>query len=271
MRYHFPKQRYLRAIQALENGLLLFYEPRRVGTEENSGGRMGFVAFAFVDRIEDDPADASHAYLWYRYYCEFVRVVPLASTSLAANSLQHAVRPIPYHEAEEVVRLGLTIQAPVDGPHQGMTEADVLTTVAGREIREVIQNRTIRDATFRYRVVEQAYGGRCALTGIRMINGNGRAEVDAAHIRPVEEGGPDATRNGLALMRSMHWAFDKGLVGLSDEGKILTVERGLDSAFLRLLPEGRRAMLPPDPDKAPHQAFLQWHRLHRFKGSATAM
>lgn len=270
LRYHFPKQRYLQEMQGLQDALVLFYEPRRGGTSESAGGRMGFVSFAFVDRIEDDPADPSHSFVWFRFYCEFVHVVPLSVTTLSAKSLQYAVRPVDYSQAEAVVRAGLYVETPSVGERHGMTEADVLSSVPARETREVLHNRAIRDASFRFRVVEQAYVGRCAFTGIRMLNGSGRAEVDAAHIQPVEAGGPDATRNGLALMRSMHWAFDRGLVSLSDSGEILTVERGLDESFLRLLAEGRRAYLPSDVDKVPHEAFLRWHRLNRFKGTAKA-
>jgi putative restriction endonuclease len=266
IRYHFPKAEYLSGVQALKDALILLYEPRRGGTSMSSGGRMGFVAFAFVDKVYDDPTDPTHAYLDYRYFCEFVRVVPLNVTSVPPKSLQHAVRAIDYTEAEEVVRQGLTMMATPSGIRYGMTDAGILETVPQRATREVVSNRAIRDATFRYRVVEQAYKGRCALTGVRMLNGNGRAEVDAAHIQPVEAGGPDVTRNGLALMKSLHWAFDRGLVSLSIEGRILTVERGLDEPVLRLLPQDRRAYLPQNVDERPHEEFLRWHREHRFKG-----
>jgi len=135
-----------------------------------------------------------------------------------------------------------------------------------RGTREIVTNTLVRDASFRFRVVEQAYDGRCALTGVRLTNGHGRAEVDAAHIQPVAAGGPDATRNGLALMKSMHWAFDRGLVSLSDDGGILTVDRGLDPTILKLLPGDQRAFLPEKADLRPHGAFLRWHREHVFKG-----
>lgn len=270
VRYHFPKARYWTVVQALKDALILLYEPRRGGTSVSAGGRMGFVAFAFVDKVYDDPADPTHAYLDYRYFCEFVRVVPLNVTSVSRHSLEHAVRTLDYMEAEEVVRQGLSMEPTLSGIHHGMTDAEILETVAQRETREVVTNRAIRDATFRYRVVEQAYKGRCAFTGVRMLNGNGRAEVDAAHIQPVEAGGPDTTRNGLALMKSLHWAFDRGLVSLSDDARILTVERGIDEPVLRLLPQDRRAKLPPHPDERPHEAFLNWHRTNRFKGTVSA-
>ena len=65
----FPRAEYWSGVQALQDALILLYEPRRGGTSMSSGGRMGFVAFAFVDRIYDDPADPTHAYLDYRYFC----------------------------------------------------------------------------------------------------------------------------------------------------------------------------------------------------------
>lgn len=269
VRYHFPRDKYLDRILGLRDCLVLLYEPRRGGTSRSTGGRMGFVAFAFIDRVWDDPDDPSHAFLSYRMYTEFISVVPLAVTSVPAKSLQNAVRPVSYAEAEEVVRRGLLLQ-PGEGIREGLVDADVLIDTPERRSREIVTNSLVRDASFRFRVVEQAYDGRCALTGVRMTNGHGRAEVDAAHIQPVAAGGPDSTRNGLALMKSMHWAFDRGLVSLSDAGRILTVDRGLDTAVLRLLPDDRRAFLPENPDLQPHYAFLEWHRQHVFKGAALA-
>jgi putative restriction endonuclease len=267
--YHFPKQRYLDGIRALQDCLVLLYEPRRGGTSSNAGGRMGYVGFAFIDSVVDDPDDPTHAFAGYRMYTEFIRVVPLSVTTVSAKSLQRAVQPVAYAEAEQVVRQGLLLQ-PGDGIRTGLVDADALIDYPERRSREIVTNSLIRDASFRLRVVEQAYDGRCAFTGVRMTNGFGRAEADAAHIQPVADGGPDSTRNGLALMKSMHWAFDRGLISLSDEGRVLTVERGLDAPILRLLPENRIALLPTKPDQRPHPAFLQWHRENRFKGAAAA-
>lgn len=72
MRYHFPKKLYLEDILALRGCLVLLYEPRRGGTSAHSGGRKGFVAFAFVEHVWDDPDDSSHAFLSYRMYTGFI-------------------------------------------------------------------------------------------------------------------------------------------------------------------------------------------------------
>jgi len=47
-----------------------------------------------------------------------------------------------------------------------------------------LTSRIVRNRLFR-RLVLKAYDKRCAITGLKLINGGGRAEVDAAHIRLV--------------------------------------------------------------------------------------
>jgi hypothetical protein len=77
---------------------------------------------------------------------------------------------------------------------------------ARRRRRETTE-RVVRDARFRKQVTE-AYAHRCCLCGF------GGGVVEAAHIRPVEDGGPDVVPNGLALCPTHHRLFDKGYVRL---------------------------------------------------------
>ena len=37
------------------------------------------------------------------------------------------------------------------------------------------------------------------MTGLKLINGGGRCEIEAAHIIPVAKNGPDSPRNGIAF------------------------------------------------------------------------
>lgn len=269
--YHYPKKAYDRPVRALEGCLTLVYEPRRGGTSKvsASGGRRAFVGFAYLGDRWDDPDDPTHAFVKLVGYGELASPVPISSTPINGTSLQHAVREIPMTVAEAIIRSGmsaLTTRSPQ--VHEGYADVDIPEAFLQRPIREMIASRAVRDATFRLRVVEQVYQGRCALTGVRMTNGHGRAEADAAHIIPVSAGGPDSVRNGIALMKSLHWAFDRGLVSLSDEGKILAVDRGLEAPVHRLLAADGHAFLPADVEDRPHPAFLRWHREHVFKGAA---
>ena len=56
-----------------------------------------------------------------------------------------------------------------------------------RRIMQMLSNRPLRDAAFRTSVVN-AYDEQCTVTRLRIINGGGRAEVQAAHIWPVADG-----------------------------------------------------------------------------------
>src|SRR5205823_276620 len=92
-----------------------------------------------------------------------------------------------------------------------------------RPIVERFTSRPFRDAAFA-EAVRSAYHNTCAVTGLKIVNGGGKPEVQAAHIRPVAASGPDSVRNGLALCGTVHWMFDRGLLSLDDDFKILTAK-----------------------------------------------
>ncbi len=104
------------------------------------------------------------------------------------------------------------------------------------------------------------------MTGLKLINGGDRCEIEAAHIKPVEDDGPDSPRNGIALSRTVHWLFDRGFLSLGDDGEILLAKRKVPDPVLRLLNPDRRILLPQQLSLRPHKAFLRFHRETKFKG-----
>lgn len=123
----------------------------------------------------------------------------------------------------------------------------------------------VQASAFR-RAVLHAYEGRCAVTGWKLVNGGGRLEAEAAHIRPVEKGGPDSIRNGLALSGTVHWMFDRGLIGLSDDLDIMISRQVNDpSSVEAIINPTRKAIVPARESERPHPQFLAWHREHCFK------
>jgi putative restriction endonuclease len=101
---------------------------------------------------------------------------------------------------ENALNFGLEFP-PADAPSLaaefGMSES------FDRRIEQLLINRKIRDAGFRLEVC-RAYDNRCAVTGLRLVNGGGRAEVQAPHIKPVAAGGPDVVQNGIARYATVH-------------------------------------------------------------------
>ena len=145
---------------------------------------------------------------------------------------------------------------------------EVRTPFVFEQVRErisYVSSRIVRDRIFRQTVL-RAYDQRCAITGLRLINGGGRAEVDAAHIRPVEQNGPDIVSNGLALSGTAHWMFDRGLISLSDDLEVLISTRVNDPESVRgLITKSGYARPPLRSVERPHPHFLRWHREHCFK------
>lgn len=268
LHYQFPR-RYLRAIEAAIGDWVIFYEGRQ--------GAFGFTHVQQVTGVRPDPARADHFYadLDPVTALQFERLVPRArpdgrlyESTLAPSGGNNmaAVRRLSPADFAAIVNEGLRelpdIDAhPREGPLFGMEEEAPAFTVD--RIR-VLTNRTARDAAFS-RIVRRAYGGRCAVSGLRLRNGGGRAEVQAAHIRPVAHGGPDVVRNGLALSGTLHWMFDRGLISVADDHAILVSHNKVDLPTLeRLIHPSRRLLLPDAPRDRPHPDYLRWHREEVF-------
>lgn len=271
-RYHFPKM-YLSRIVKTVGDWIIYYEPR------SDGGRMVYFAMARVLKIEPDSKQPGHYYARIGQYQEFPAPVPFSSDgafmesrlrneddSLNTGLSRTAVRILPSNEFELICRLGL---APaLEETNELVTNRDSVAETQSEYAGprpNVFSSRLLRDAAFS-RIVRMAYNRTCAMTGLQLVNGGGRCEIEAAHIRPVENDGPDSPRNGLALCRTVHWLFDRGFLSLEDNGTILQAPKLVPDPVKRLLnPEGI-IRLPRDRNSAPHSIFLRWHREHIFKG-----
>lgn len=142
---------------------------------------------------------------------------------------------------KQAVRLELDARH-IDAP----TAMLLASTPDERRVAQLLVNRKVRSAAFRRHVLD-AYDNRCAVTGLRMVNGGGKAEAQAAHIWSVADGGPDAIQNGIALSATAHWLF-RHLISLDDECRLLVSHNKVPSELIRLFPQpGERVHLPADP------------------------
>ena len=94
-----------------------------------------------------------------------------------------------------------------------------------------------------------------------MLNGGGKPEAQAAHIWPVSDGGPDVVQNGIALSGTIHWLFDRHLISLTDDYRLLVSHNKVPTE-LRSLFQGQmnRIHLPVDKLLWPHPAYISKHR-----------
>jgi putative restriction endonuclease len=282
-RYHFPRT-YLRQMEAARNDWVIYYEPRRSSGDLSSrGGRQAYFATARVADIIPDANQPGHFYALIDSYLDFSQAVPFRQDrhyyesaiqredgETNKGAFGRAVRALPDREYDAILQAAF---APILGqldtgaprsrvPAFGLSEPDAPFE---RPIVERVIARPFRDAAFSG-AIKAAYEDTCGFTGMRIINGGGRSEVQAAHIRPVASSGPDSLRNGIALCGTVHWMFDRGLISIADDHELLLAKGHVPEQVVRMLNPDRRLLAPHRPDQVPHPLFLRWHRENVFKG-----
>lgn len=272
-RYDFPRQ-YLKAMEEGVGDRVIYYEPVKAGNR-------GYFAAAKVQEIIAHPtlSDRYIALIEPGSYLDFVEPVarlqdgtPLESALTdpygfpkKGGAQQLAVRRLPEEEFNQILDLGLSPTLETFEAHRydppGAAEPIVPFE---RPVIERLTKRRYRDIAFR-RAVWTAYDERCAISGLRLRNGGGRPEVQAAHIRPVAAGGNDSIRNGLALSGTVHWMFDRGLIGVAEDHSILISHNKVPGDVAdRLLGPSGRLYLPREACNHPHPDNLKWHRENVF-------
>ena len=120
----------------------------------------------------------------------------------------------------------------------------------------------IRSAGFRQAIMG-LYDYTCAVCQLRVVTMDGESATEAAHIIPFHISQSNDVRNGISLCKLHHWAFDKGLISLSEAYKVvvsrLLVEQGPIEWRLTNLYD--KSILLPEHDRLyPAQDALAWHR-----------
>lgn len=279
-RYQFPKSYLSRASKFVGNNII-YYEPVKIKNTR------GYYATAKIEKIIPDPTEEGMylALIESGTYYEFPNPVPFnVNRELVERGLynekgnisgrsQSAVRPLSTEDFNRIMGMALE-ETNIILPRINENNVSLETGEEahpsidyGEERTKVsyTSNRIIRDRMFRRNIL-QVYDERCAITGLKLINGGGRAEVQAAHIQPVSENGPDAIQNGLALSGTVHWMFDRGLISLEDNLEIKVSRHVNDRDSIEgLINTSGFANAPIDERYYPHTKYLSWHRDNCFK------
>ena len=280
-KYHFPKQ-YLSRVEQTLGDWIVYYGPLKGFPSRY------YTAIARTVSIAPDEKKTDHFYAFVKDYLGFDR--PLEYTENGGyeeklfkpdgkpngGRIVQAVRIIEHREFAAIVQAGLSekdewpdrVDPPMASEEPTLhfsdnQQAPLLDVPAERPIVPQIVNRRFRDAKFKQHI-RRLYDRTCAFTGLRLINGKGRPEVEACHIIPVEDGGNDSVQNGIALSGTVHWMFDRGLLSLTDKYEILA-SRQLNYDVSHLLHSDMKARVPDNPMYRPHPDYLDWHRRNKFK------
>jgi putative restriction endonuclease len=277
-RYHFPND-YLATAKKAVGDWIVYREPRR------GGGSMGYIAVAWVVRIDPDPNSPDHSYARLRDFLRFDKIVPFRRTGgfqeakleyvpnsqVGAALRGNSIREISEADFARISLLGLgqtlapenAVRLELDPAH---VDSHTIALVSAtweeqeRKVEQILVNRKIRDASFRRQVCD-AYENTCAVTRLKMVNGGGKAEAQAAHIWSVQAGGPDVVQNGIALSATAHWLFDRHLISLTDDYGLLVAHNRVPSQLRPLFQNQlERIHMPTDKALWPHIPYVQKHR-----------
>ncbi|MCC7016755.1 MAG: HNH endonuclease [Rhodospirillales bacterium] len=272
--YHYP-QLYSSRVQQAKGDWIIYYE------SGSRGGRKAYFATAQIAEIVPDKQRRDHFYAIVAKgsYRQFPNPVPWRHElgyweSAFGNDprrpnpgpAQNAVRLLSDAEYEAIVGAGFAqiLNPDLMGELRSPTGLEEDAESFHRPIIERLVSEPFRSAAFT-KYVRAAYDSTCAATGLKLINGEGRCEIEAAHIQPVGagHGGPDSVRNGLALSRTVHWLFDRGLISLENDGKILFASKRHFAEIERIrsmLNQDGYMRLPDNLNQRPHPQFLKYHR-----------
>lgn len=112
-------------------------------------------------------------------------------------------------------------------------------------------------------LVTGAYERRCAISGQKVL-----PVLEAAHIKPHSESGPNLVTNGLLLRSDMHILFDQGYLTVTPD---LHIE--VSAAIQEEFHNGRDyyayrgrplAQVPRRANDRPARQFLEWHNEVKF-------
>jgi len=131
-----------------------------------------------------------------------------------------------------------------------------LQGVDARRWRERVLAAREAQGTFRLRLLD-AYGGRCALTGERVV-----PVLEAAHIQPYLGPASNHVQNGLLLKADVHKLFDAGYVTVTPDYRFRVSERvraEYENGRAYYDMQGREIRRPGAADAWPSREALAWH------------
>ncbi|MBU0620504.1 MAG: HNH endonuclease [Gammaproteobacteria bacterium] len=158
----------------------------------------------------------------------------------------------------------------LDTDAQSMDEADeqLIPEDFTGETRKVVTEQRIKQSFFR-RAVLSSYRGRCCMSGLS----ESRLLI-ASHIVPWSQDKANRLNpsNGLCLSAIHDRAFDKGLITLSEDMKVVVsaeLKRNKEPFVMEVfIPlDGKRIELPER--FTPQKEFIEWHRNVHFVDNRT--
>ena len=120
----------------------------------------------------------------------------------------------------------------------------------------------IRSGAFK-REISRIYNNTCCISGLRIDATTEVSMIDACHIVPFAESHDDTISNGLALCPTLHRAFDRHLISIDDDYRVVIAKSFIercDSPYSIKQFEGKHIQLPSTSNLYPSLSNLYKHR-----------
>ncbi len=124
----------------------------------------------------------------------------------------------------------------------------------------------LRGSLFK-REIPKIYNNTCCISGMKIDATINVSMVDACHIVPFSESYDDTITNGIALCPNLHRAFDRGLIGIDSNYKVVVSNtfKEEESNYSIHRFEGKEIMLPRMKDYFPLKGNFEWHQTNIYR------
>lgn len=119
----------------------------------------------------------------------------------------------------------------------------------------------LRGSVFK-QYIPKIYDHTCCIIGYKISSFFNISMIDACHIKPFGESYDDNIGNGLSLCPNIHRAFDRGLITIDEDYKIVistNFEENSNNPFSIKKFENKKILLPFKELYAPKKENLLWH------------
>lgn len=117
----------------------------------------------------------------------------------------------------------------------------------------------LRGSVFK-REIPRVYNSSCCISGMKVDSTYNISMIDACHIVPFSESYDDTVTNGIALCPNLHRAFDRGMISISPDYKVMVSDQFLEEGDYPIRQyQGRRISLPANSKYWPKRENLEWH------------
>jgi putative restriction endonuclease len=122
----------------------------------------------------------------------------------------------------------------------------------------------VGQGAFRALVID-AYDRRCAISAEKTV-----PVLEAGHIKPYSESGPNSPKNGLLLRADLHILFDQGYITVTDNYQV-EVSRKIKEEYENgkeyyRYHGNRLPIIPKRLEERPAKEYLDWHNSRVYKG-----